>query len=260
MPNYNIFEDVSGNEALTVPERISRFFAELSLGIDKFNANYRNKSIHTVKVGNTFKLLKTANNYFDVSFKHIASPVLFDPKKLKFEEYVDLCLQAVGAMKIVSSVADNIYRGIKTTAAKGQVPVSMGLPDTAQLVLDMKYKTDELLKAGNPSTRAVSELYPNWTVADSLFQRFNQVTADLKSRDAEVLAKSVTEVIAVAEILKRKVKASEIILDGNQIEVLDDALTALSVLVNHVGFMLHNLSELTRLFEIHTEQLIALKK
>lgn len=259
MSFYN-FDSVSGNEALTVAEHIGRFFSELSLSVDRFNAKSFGKSIHTIKIGDTFARLKNANNYFDVSFKHIASPVLFDPKRISFADYVDLCSQTVGAMKVVSSIADNVYRGIKTTAAKGQVPVTMANHDTVSIVFAMKEKTDELFTTGNPTTRAVSELYPNWNIADTTFQLYNKAVDSLKGRDAEVLDKSVREVIAISELLKRKITNNEIILNQAQVELLNEALNLLGQLVNYVGFMMHNLSELSRIMQLQITQLPTLKK
>lgn len=248
-------DQIAGLEGLSVAERVSRFFAELSLGIDKFNAKNLNKSIHVVQQGNLFTKLGAKNNYFDVSYKHIASPVLFNQRLASFEEFVDLNLQGIGAMKVVMSQAEDIYRGLKLTAAKGTVPVSMFSFETASLVTVLKDRADAAFSAGNPTTRPVSEMYPSWSIANTMFQRFNKEVATLKSRDAEILVKQVAQVIEVAKLVKRKIQSSEIILNNDQLGVLDDALSSLTVNVNFIGLLLNNISELTRLFQIHIEEL-----
>lgn len=253
-------DQIAGLESLSVGERLSRFFAELSLGIDKFNAKHLNKSIHTVNVGNLFSVLKTKNNYFDVSYKHIASPVLFNNRLCTFEEFVDLNLQGIGAMKVVMTQAEDVYRGLKTTAAKGQVPATLISFETVALITELKGHTDLAFSAGNPATRPVSEMYPSWSVANSLFQRFNKDVATLKHRDAEVLAKQIEQVIEVAKLVKRKIASSEIMLNETQLNVLDETLGNLNLNVNYIGLLLNNISELTRLFEIHVDQLAKLEK
>lgn len=257
--SFQHFQSIMGYEALSPAEHVGQFFAELSLSIDKFNAKHFGNSIHTVKIGKTFQELKAAGNYFDVSFKHIASPVLFDPKRMSFADYVDLCCQTVGALKIVTTVAENVYRGIKSTAAKGQVPVSMASYDTASIVFDMKAKSDEFLSTGNPTTRAVSELYGNWGIADTTFQLFNKAVDSLKGRDVEVLDKNVREVVAISALLKRKLNSGEITLTEPQKDVLNESLDILGQLVTYVGFMMNNLSELSRIMTLQIEQLPKLK-
>jgi hypothetical protein len=72
-------DQITGNEALTVGERISSLYKEFSLGIDKFNAKHFNKSIHTVKTDPSV-WLKSNKTYFDVSlqtFPNVNSSMLF---------------------------------------------------------------------------------------------------------------------------------------------------------------------------------------
>ncbi|QDH47106.1 hypothetical protein PQC07_gp053 [Aeromonas phage D3] len=247
--------NIAGQEALTLSEKVSSFFSELSLGIDKFNARNFNKSVHVIKDGGLFNTLRHKNNYFDIAYKHIQSPVLFNPAKCSFQEYVELCLQAIGAMQIATTGCESVYRGLKLAAAKGQVPVAMFNHDTMTLIFDLKAKTDLVFTVGNPSTRPVSELYPNWTIGKDIFDNFNRVAGKLNARDAEMLAKSADEVIRMADLLKRKILEQEISLSEPQQEILNESLNTLAQAVQYVGFITEQLSNLTAIMTNHVIQL-----
>lgn len=249
-------DQITGNETLTVGERISSLYKEFSLGIDKFNAKHFNKSIHTVKTDPSV-WLKSNKNYFDVSFKHIQSPVFFNPAQMSFKEYSILLLQSIGAMKLVITQAEDLYRALKNTAATGKVPFSIRNGDHLVLVSELREKVEQL-KESKVFTRPVSELYANWSEVGDVIKYFNKEVVTLKSRDAEVLAKQADQVVEIVKLVKRKVDSNEIILSPADFGLLNESIQFLSDNMTFIGYSFTLLAEVTRVLNIHSEELVKL--
>lgn len=245
------FASVTGNEALTVGERITSFFKELSLGIDSFSAKKLNGSIHQVSGGEVWKQLAAQNNYFGVSIKHIPAPVFFDARKLTFANYVEFVLRAIPLIKAVDEQADQIYRGLKTTAATGKIPLSVfrnaGVDEFTEDTVKMF--DDNVVNTG-VYTRALNELYPNFSSATKVFEEFNRTVRDLSYREPEVLAKRANAVIDVAGLLKRKIDSSDVTINAGDMEIINNGVNTLVRNVTMVGKMMALLSDLTRVLEL----------
>ena len=249
-------DQITGNEALTVGERISSLYKEFSLGIDKFNAKHFNKSIHTVKTDPSV-WLKSNKTYFDVSFKHIQSPVFFNPAQMSFKEYTILLLQSIGAMKLVMTQAEDLYRALKNTAATGTVPVRVRIGGRLVLVSELREKVEQL-KESKIFTRPVSELYPNWSEVGDVIKYFSNEVVTLNSRDAEVLAKQADQVVEIVKLVKRKVDSNEIILSPADFGLLNESIQFLSDNMTFIGYSFTLLAEVTRVLNIHSEELVKL--
>lgn len=249
------FASVTGNEALTVGERITSFFKELSLGIDSFNAKKLNGTIHQVSGGEIWKELASQNNYFAVSIKHIPAPVFFDGRKLTFGQYVEFVLRAIPLIKAVDEQADQIYRGLKTTAASGKVPLTVfrnsGFDEFTEDTIKM---FDDNVSNTGVYTRALNEMYPNFSSATKVFEEFNSKVRALSPREPEVLAKRANAVIDIAGLLKRKIDTSDVVIDAGDMEVINNGVNTLVRNVTMVGKMLSLLSDLTRVLELQATE------
>ena len=249
-------DQITGNAALTGGERISSLYKEFSLGIDKFNAKHFNKSIHIVKTDPSL-WLKGNKTYFDVSFKHIQSPVFFNPAQMSYKEYTILLLQSIGAMKLVMTQAEDLYRALKNTAVTGKVPFSIRNGDHLVLISELREKVEQL-KESKVFTRPVSELYTNWSEVGDVIKYFNKEVVTLKSRDAEVLAKQADQVVDIVKLVKRKVDSNEIILSPADFTLLNESIQFLSDNITFIGYSFTLLAEVTRVLNIHSEELVKL--
>lgn len=254
MSTDTIIPAVSGNEALTVGERLTSFFKELSVGFDAFNAKNFNKSIHTVQGGEVWKQLAGSNKYFDVAIKHIPAPVFFDPKVWSFIDFVNFVLGAVPIVKLVDTQADQVYRGIKTVAATGNVPFSLRSNANLTLISEAREVFKSSFVDTKVYTRAVNEMYPNFASAGELLTRFNSIVNTLQSRDVEIIAKRMDEVIRITNLLKAKIDASEIIVNPKEAETLNMIIGELVDNASFAGMMLSQLSELTRILQAQVQE------
>lgn len=252
-------EVTSGNEALTVGEKLTSFFKELSLGVDAFNAKKFNKSIHKVEGSAIWKTLANKNDYFSVAIKHIPSPVFFNPIKMSFKDYVEFILKAVPIVKLVDSQAEATYRGIKTAAATGKVPFSMLNLNDQVLIKETKAQFKELMSDTGTYTRAVNELFANFNEAYDVDQRFNSVVESLQSRDVEIVAKRVDQVVYLIKMLKDKIDSNDIVLQKPAIDTLNQAIADLSDNINFAAIMIGQLSDLTRVLQLQIDEAPKLK-
>lgn len=245
---------IIGAEALTVGERLTSFFKELSLGIDSFNAKNFNKTIHTVTGEEVWKQLSAKNNYFDVSIKHIPVPVFFNANKMSFKDYVDFVLKAVPLVKMAQSQADAVYRGIKTVAATGKVPYSMRNVDAQIMVNQTREDAKHVFEDTRTFTRPLNEVYPNFGTALEIIRDFNRTVDTLKARDVEVLSKSADQVIYIVNLLKKKIDSGEMSLDESASRLLNDSIEELVTTITFVGRMVAQLSELTRILQLQNNE------
>lgn len=252
-------ETVEGNEALTVGEKLSSFFKEISVGIDAFNARNFNKSIHKVEGIGIWKSLGAANIYFDVSTKHIPAPVMFNPAKISFKNYVEYILKAVPVLKLVDTQCDQVYRGLKTIAATGKVPFTLASNDTSIMVNETRAQFANVLEDSRVYTRAINEVYPNFSGAYELMDEFNKIVDTLKSRDVELTARRGEQVINILNILKPKIDASSVILNPNQITLINNTVSNLVDNITFAGVMLAQLSDLTRVLQLQVQEAAKLR-
>jgi len=247
-------ETVEGNEALTVGEKLGSFFKEISVGIDAFNARNFNKSIHKVEGIEVWKKLGAANIYFDVSTKHIPAPVMFNPTKISFRNYVEYILKAVPVLKLVDTQCDQVYRGLKTIAATGKVPFTLASNDTSIMVNETRAQFANVLEDSRVYTRAINDLYPNFSGAYELMDEFNKVVDSLKSRDVELAARRGEQVINILNILKPKIDASSVILNPNQVALVNNTVSNLVDNITFAGVMLAQLSDMTRVMQLQVQE------
>lgn len=245
---------VTGAEALTVGEKLSSFFKELSLGIDSFNAKNFNKSIHKVDGIEIWKKLGQSNSYFDVSTKHIPAPVMFNPNKISFADFIAYVLKAVPILKLVDSQTEVVYRGLKTVAATGKIPFTLSNVDNSILINETRADFTKVFEDTKVYTRAVNELYPNFNVAQATIEQFNTVVTTLSSRDVEIAAKRAEKVIYMINLLKPKVEASEVILNERESSLLNNTIANLVDNITFAGLMLAQLSEMTRVLQLQTQE------
>lgn len=250
-----IINNVGGNESLSVGERLTSFFKEMSLGLDAFNARNFNKSIHTLKGIEEWKKIAADNVYFSAAIKHIPAPVLFDPRVWSFKDYVEFVLHAVPIVKLVDSQADNLYRGIKVAAAKGQVPFSIRNVNDLNLIAQARNTFKENMKDTGQFTRALNEMYPNFGNAYDIAYQFNNIVKTLGSRDIEIVSKRMDMVIEIVKLLKVKLDASDVILQPKEVESLNMAIEELVANASFAGVMLGRLADLNRVLQIQIDEL-----
>lgn len=249
------FESHSGNEALTVGEKLGLFFKEFSLSVDSLNAKLFNSSVHQINDIKTWKKVKASKDYFAVAIKHIPSPVFFNSNKISFVEYVDFVLSSIPILKLVDEQASSVYKALKTCAATGQLPFSIRNVQDIVLINESKSFFSENIDTSEIYTRAINELYPNFTVAFDTLTLFNKEVSTIKSRDVEVCAKKVENVVTIIKILKKKIDTSDVILSPKESDLLNESIKELVDNVSFAGKMIALLSDLNRVLVLQTKEI-----
>lgn len=258
----NVFDDLSsvtGNERLTVPEKIGTFIKETSLKIDAFNAKKFNKSIHKVEGAGIYRMLSNTNRYFDLATKQIPSPVFFNPSLCTFEEYVKYVLNAVLLTNIVGEECDRIYRVMKNAAAKGSVQITAVESPNQDLINQMKADASKRIFNAENYSLPVNKLFSNFNLAYDLVEQFNKTVDGLKSRDPEIVSKQADEILRMAKMLKSKIERSEMAFSETELYTLTKLMEMVAANVEYLGVMLTYLNETTRVLQIQIESLEKMK-
>lgn len=240
----------SGIESLTVGERIKLFASEISTGLTSINIKIFGDSVHVVDPGITFSRLKEKNNYFQLSTDFIPAPLFFDPKKMSFKDYITICTNLVGLMKVTTDAIDEVYKGLKTAAVTGNVPFSIRKSSHEVLLTDLATKLDMVFENTGKATRQLSVLYANYSEAEDIFRRYNETVKSINHRDAELLVSRVTNLTELVKIFRRKIEENDIVIKPEDLVTIEIALKRVDNMVRYCGRLMTMCNELTRVFEL----------
>lgn len=247
-----------GTEAFTVGEKIKVFFSELSLSIDQFNGSVFNSSVHVVDARKTLKTLKEKNNYFKYSSYQIPTSVFFNPNKISFIEYTELCLEAIDMLDHTNDELQDFYEAIKETISSGKMPFSVMLKKEDRQLTARKTRLETKVDNTAHTHRALNQVYPNLATIEKTIDGYNRKVSLLKSRDAELTTKRVNNLIDLLKILKSKVDVSDVKLTQNELEAIKRGISRINDLVSVTGTMMAMVNDLSRVIELQIETLSTL--
>lgn len=250
----SINHTITGTEALSLPEKISLFFKEVSLGIDSFNSKQFNGTIHKVNPNPVVDKLIKANKYFDLEANQIAVPVTFNSRNMGFPDYMENVCKVVGLIKLVQDECNNTYKNLKEVVGKGVVPMSLRTDDNFDQIEQMENWISQITD-NNPSTLQLNLVWSNFDLIKSTTYLFNKRVSMLGSREPEVLSKTSDQVVGLIKLLNTKMKSGELVFDDVSLNTIEIALNRLSKRIKLVGAYLLLLNTLTRSLELQVEEM-----
>ena len=253
-PQLAIDPSLDGFEALSVSERIKIFFSEISVGIDKLNANIFNGSIHTVNYEGILKILKKQNDYFSFSSNQIPTPVFFNPKKGSFRSYVSFCISAVGLLDLAETEVNRLYDHFKTIVKTGTVPFAIRNWDHQKALEEAKQNMDHWFVNERKTTQTLNEVHNSITEAEDTFKYYNGVVKNLKSRDGEILNKKIELLTDIFKLIKKKIDVGDLKFDNDDTITMEVCIGRLNEIVSTTGLHLARLNELCRVLELQVEE------
>lgn len=245
---------LDGFEALSISEKIKIFFSEISVGIDKLNANVFNSSIHTVNGEGVLKILKKQNDYFTFSSNQIPTPVFFNPAKGNFRQYVSFCISSVGLLNVVESEVERLYNSFKAIVKNGTVPFAIREWSHQKTLDDMKQKMDFYFEDSKKTTQTISQVYTSVTDAEDIFKYYNDTVKNLKSRDVEVINKKIDLLIDIFKLIKKKIDVGDLKFSAEDTMTMELCIGRLSDMVSSTGLIMGRLNELCRTLELQATE------
>lgn len=247
-------DHLEGFETLKISEKIKIFFSEISVGIDNFNANVFNNSIHTVNGEGVLKILKKQNDYYTFASNQIPTPIFFNPKKCSFREYVSFCISSIGLISVTTTEVERLYNIFKKIVNDGKVPFSIREWNHQTAINTVKEKMDLYFETETKATLPINQVYSSVTDAEELFKYYNSVVRNLKSRDLEILNKKINLLIDIFKLIRKKMDVHDLNFEQNDITSMELAIERLSELVSIGGLLTGRLNELCRCLELQVDE------
>lgn len=251
---------VDGFESLSISEKIKIFFSDISLGIDKINASVLNSSIHTVNTQGVFDVLKRQNNYFDFASNQIPIPVFFNPKTGNFKDYVSFCVDGVALLAVAKNEVDRLYVGFKRVANNGAVPYTLRDWHYEKEVTAIKDKSQTWFNQGSGTTLAINQVYKSLSEAEDIYAFYNNTVKSFKSRDVEILTKSIEQLTDLFKLIKQKIEKNDIVFNADDRLTVELIIGRLNELVYTTGMVIGRLNELARVMELQVDEFKRYKK
>lgn len=267
---FNLLDDfdtqplclLTGNEDLSVGERLSFFFKEFSAKVDR-GLSSMGKSVHTVDVDGLKKALaKNKPSYLKNSDVYLPVPEGFKAELGSMMNHVERVSDAVFLASSLKTEAGRLYDWLKEVIIKGRIDkeFNWGVSDF-DIVVDRSIKFIKSL----PENRAdlslpLSKLYVNFDELVSVSYKFNTKAKLFKTRDAEITSKEVTRVYDLGMTLVKKVDYNDIILEKDQLKVISEIVNKFIELTNITGAMLVLFNEASKILSLHVDKVKSLKE
>lgn len=238
---------VQGFEALSIGESFSMFFAELNSTIDKRLA-LLSKSVHPVDVSPAEKNIRNKN----LLYVKNAGVQLLIPEgyRVGMGNMAAHSHAVIGGVYIITSLkteASRLYHWLKQILKTGRVDQSFKWTVTD---FDRALESSVNFIKGLPqSDRAqaypLSQVYVSFEEFYEVVAGFNNSVRMIGGRDAEIIAKELSGVYELGNLLTTKIKSNDILLGESMIRDIEAVCNRFVDLTNLCGAMMVLLNEMT---------------
>ena len=246
---------IAGCEALSIGESINLFLKEIGGGVDRRLATL-SKSIHPVEfLPVKRELEKKGILYVKNTTTQILTPEAFVPGMGNMMAYTKAVLNGSYIMGTLKTEAGRLYDYLKQVVVNGRVE-----GDFRWAVSDFSVavgKAETFLKDLPETSRAVTynlnQVYMSFEEMWEVINTFNNGVKTIGGRDIEVLAKTWQDVYNIGQLLVRKIKASDILIDEDTLADIERVVTKFAALNNIAGAMMVLTNELSAVFSSQVE-------
>lgn len=251
---------VDGMESFSIPERFKFFFKEASLSTDKILSKL-SFNIHQVDT----KVLAEINKNRSVNFLRAAAfpitvPAFYNAKVTDFNSYQSKVVQSVLLVSQINVEAETFYKWLKDIVKTGKVTKlhSFAISDFEELISESETFLDQL-EAGESKKKPISELYDSFGKMEESINWFNTNVKVLKARDVELIDKQFNNIYEIAELLYRKIKANDIVISKEDLDLVKDKLIEIARVLNITGAMVGLLNELSAVYRSQVSEVKTMK-
>lgn len=236
---------VQGFEALSVSEGLGLFFKEFGSGVDKVMAAM-NSSVHVVDVQGLARDLEKRNVlYVKNTGVELLTPEGFVPGIGAMDHYVSNVIRSVYLASSLKTETSRLYDWIKQIIKTGRIDKSFNwtVTDFDSVVNEAEAFLKQLPENRRKQTYNLSQVYSNFNDYFFVVNKFNGVVKGFKAREIEMVAKDITRVYELGDLLVRKVKDNDITLTESSINDLQQAVASFTRFTNITGALLILLNE-----------------
>jgi len=252
---------VQGFEALGLGENFKLFFKEFTSSIDNRMATL-SKSIH--KVDASAALLNIERNkvlYVKNTGVEILTPEGFSAGMGNMMAHTKAVTAGIYIVCSLKTEASRLYDWLKQVIRTGRIDRSFGWTirdfDTALS------KTENFVRQLPTGSRKLKfnlgQVYFNFDEFFDCVNTFNDTVQTLGARDVEMLAKELSNVYELGELLVHKIKTSELVINEQGIDDIETVVNKFVALTNLSGAVLVLLNDLTAVFNEQVKTIAALR-
>lgn len=259
--HYPAHLSVTGFEALSIGESFNLFFTEMSTNIDKRLA-LLSKSIHSVDFTFAQARIKKEN----VLYVKNTSTQILTPEgypggiggMMNYTKNATLGVYIIGSLK---TEAARLYDWMKQVVKKGRIEQDFKwtIDDFSQALGKAENFIKNLPNNGRSATHNLGVVYTSFDEMWDTINTYNQAVKTIGARDAEVIAKTLGDVFEVGQLLVKKIRNNDIVLDKEAITDVEVILNRFKEFTNIAGVMMILLNELSAVFTQQVNQVNQIK-
>ncbi len=250
---------IDGMESLSVGEKVSLFFKEGMVGIDRRLAGLK-ASAHKVDYDRTRNMVKGVD-YFAHASDLITTPAFFDPNTMSWETYVKGVCLTPALLSAGSTEAARFYLWLKELAKTGVMgrTYHFSITSTDGLVQQAEDFVGGKVKNTHNSKSRLNQCYNSFSHAFGLIQGYNVAVSTLKARDIELFAKDLSSVSNIGNLIAEKIKDSSLVLKESDLLALQNNFVQFVKMANIVGAQVGLLNELHAVFNSQLDEMKKMK-
>lgn len=252
---------VQGFEALSIGESFNLFFKEVANSIDKKMATL-SKSIHPVDIDHVRKYL-TKNNilYVKNTSLEILTPEAFTPGMGNMMAHTKALTEGVYVITTLKTEAARLYDWLKQIIKNGRMTTqfSWSIGDFGNAVTKAENFVRNLPDNGRQVRYNLGQVYISFEEFYEATNLFNNYVKTIGGRDIELMAKDLSNVYDLGQLLVKKIHANDIRFSQQAIDDIEAVVNKFIELTNISGALMVLLNELTAVFNAQAEALMKLK-
>lgn len=241
---------VQGFEALSIGESFNLFFKEFSTSIDKKMATL-SKSIHAVDFQHVAKHIRDNNVLYVKNTGHeILTPEGFAPGMGNMMAHTKAVVEGVYIISSLKTEASRLYDWMKQILRNGRLDQSFKwtVGDFGNAVLKAENFIRNLPDNGRSVKYTLGQVYISFEEYFDCVNTFNSVVKTLGSRDVEMIAKDLSSIYDLGQLLVKKIQANDIRLTEQSVSDIEAVVNKFIELTNISGALMVLLNELTAVF------------
>lgn len=252
---------VSGFEALSIGESFSLFFKEVSRSVDR-RLVALNRTAHAIDVTAVQEAIKRNDTlYVKNTGVEILTPEGFTPGMGNMMGYTKNVAVGVFLISNLKTESVRLYDWLKQIVKTGRMDRTFTWAVT-DFEVAVK-RSENFIKNLPNNSRAVrfhlGQVYFSFGEFFDTVATHNNAVKSLASRDIEAVAKELTGVYELGQLLVAKIKANDLLLKETTISDIENVINKFIWLTNVAGAMMTLLNELTATLNEQAKTLTNLK-
>lgn len=242
---------IQGLEGLSIGESFKLFFKELALSTDTRLATL-SKSVHKVSLSPAEANIRGKKLlYVKCTGAALLVPEGYRPGLANMAAHTKAVTNGVFIITSLKTEASRLYHWLKDIINTGRIDSSFRwtVTDFDKALMEALDFVKGIPENNNKQTYPLGQVYISFEEFFETVTRFNIAASTIGARDTEVLAKELTGVYELGELMVTKIKANDLVLSESAIREVESIVNRFIGFTNLAGAMMTLLNELTAVLE-----------